>query len=180
MPLERLTPIVGPDGKPYYVTERDYIGAEHVNAQAAWTRTHHAVATLEHDEEGLHNQWGIPRAFIALFSGDMTRRIEPESRSFGVTYRDDPTIIQATALGGFRSGETRITLSRALPSMDYSLMGYSGGSRATKQLGATRISMWRVFLTSRISTSQFDIKMEDGISAAGFDMTGPIAFAVVC
>ncbi|HEY0838764.1 MAG TPA: hypothetical protein VGD74_01125, partial [Vulgatibacter sp.] len=87
MAIERISPIVDADGEPFYVVERDYIGAEHLNAQAAFTRRTHAVLTREHAADGMHDHLPIPRVVIAgrsyFSSGSGHVTIDPRSTVMG-------------------------------------------------------------------------------------------------
>lgn len=53
--MSRVPPIVGPDGRPYYVVAREPIGAEHLNAATAWAQRQHAASLREHGRDAAHN-----------------------------------------------------------------------------------------------------------------------------
>src|SRR5690606_4677916 len=94
-----LDPILGPDGKRLWVTAREYIGAEEVNAACEWTQRVHRALTREHsdgDMYGHHKRAFHPIGAVRFLmprwlSGSVEPgRIYPDSFLLGRTERDFP------------------------------------------------------------------------------------------
>lgn len=185
MAIRRLKPIVDANGDPFYAVERDYIGAEHANAQAEWTRETHAVLTREHRPDGVHDHLPIPRAVIAGSSwfqgGSGHIAIDPRSTVMGYIQGDGTphprnwpgpgSLITGTYLG---RGNLRFDFAVPLPSAGYALISYMTGRE-----GTTPQQQPRRFYCSMGSHDVSYCEMffgEDGFTLLDL----PFCFALVC
>lgn len=120
-----LDPILGPDGKRLWVTAREYIGAEEVNAACEWTQRVHRALTREHsdgDMYGHHKRAFHPIGAVRFLmprwvSGSaQPGRIYPDSFLLGRTEREFPGTfgISAVSFGVFR-----IFMNPLLPTTKY-------------------------------------------------------------
>lgn len=106
-----MKPILGPDGKPLMVSERQPITAASVNAQIQWTEDTIPQILEEHSPEGLHNR-GYHCQGILWFSLGLDLPIKPESFYRGKTMLDDSsTYIIMSNYPGY----AEIYLSEPLP-----------------------------------------------------------------
>lgn len=184
MAIERIRPIVDASGDPFYVVERDYIGAEHLNAQAAWTRNTRPVLMREHDADGLHDHFPIARAAIlgsiGFYDGAGHVAIDPRSRVMGrkqASGPDDPDpdayvgLITAQYLS---QGRARITLALPLPpSINYGLISLCDGvQRTTAPFLPERVNIALV----RTNTALFDFAMT---RESGAPINGRFSFLLV-
>ena len=120
-----LDPILGPDGKRLWVTAREYIGAEEVNAACEWTQRVHRALTREHsdgDMYGHHKRAFHPIGAVRFLmprwaGGDVHRgKIYPDSFLMGRTELNNPGTftISDVSIGVFR-----IHMNPLLPTLKY-------------------------------------------------------------
>lgn len=187
MATERIGPIVDANGDPYYVVERDFIGAEHLNAQAAWTRSTHAVLRRQHRADGVHDHLPIPRAVIAgrsyVESGAGHVHLDPRSTAMGYVLADGPNdprpnaapnLIQAAYLA---RGNVRFTIAEPLPSADWALINYSNGGASALIGPPSQPPQRRSIIVAGVKTAtSVEIFMQTGNSM----MDGDFCFALVC
>lgn len=187
MAIERIGPIVDANGDPYYVVERDYIGAEHLNAQAAWTRKVHPVLRRQHNADGVHDWLPIPRAAIlgtsGFYSGSGHVTIDPRTRCMGYKQAinaDDPDpdkYVDLVTAQYLAQGEVRFTLAVPLPSPIYGLINLLPGTywrgSATSNSRLERMQQELV----PISATVFDVIMK---SQSGQQLNGEFSFLLVC
>lgn len=100
-PSLNVSPIVGPDGKPYYASEGEIIGAEQVNAWLRWSREHNKHILSEHDRDGFHHRAfhciGVARVVFPYNNGHAD--ISPRSEYKGKTVEQDPYAISVFKTG---------------------------------------------------------------------------------
>lgn len=173
MAIERIRPIVDAAGDPFYVVERDYIGAEHANAQAAWTRNTRPVLTREHNAEGQHDHFPIPRAaiegYIMRGSGGVgTVWISPRSRLMDYRHAEGPDDPDPWALEGLISGAflgngwARIFLGVPLPpTLDYGLINLTPGRVSPRPTGVA-LERCEISIQARHTNADFEILRNEG------------------
>lgn len=120
-----LDPILGPDGKRLWVTAREHIGAEEINAACEWTQRVHRGLSLEHsvgENLGHHHRAfhavGALRFVMPRWAGGekYMGRVYPDSVLFDRTEEAFPGTY---AIEPDTTGLFTITMSPGLPSAKY-------------------------------------------------------------
>ncbi len=149
-----LPPIVGSDKKPFYVSERGFIGAEHVNAWTEWTRSHFDRATVEHDPEGFHSQpfhcRGVVRVNLNNSNNGAYRWIDTRSIYHGKTVEQDANAIILTVTS---SGQGYLDFWEDLPVNLVVIAVLPGLRQYGIALDYVRVSDRRLQLTARTSST---------------------------
>lgn len=119
-----LDPILGPDGKRLWVTAREHIGAEEINAACEWTQRVHRGLSLEHSvgkNLGHHHRAfhavGALRFVMPRWGGKIDpARVYPESVLFDRTEGSFPGTYE---IKPDTQGRFTIIMNPGLPSAKY-------------------------------------------------------------
>lgn len=74
-----MTPILGPDGKPYHMTPRKLITPNHVNALSSWGNNTRWAIQGEHSRSGEHSEIHYPKAAIWISDMRTSGSVHPSS-----------------------------------------------------------------------------------------------------
>lgn len=166
-----LDPILGPDGKRLWVTAREHVGAEEVNACTEWTRRARKGLNREHSMGELYGHHhrafqpvGAVRFLMPRWVGGKIHpgRIYPDSFLFGRTEEEHPGTFQITAGA---QGHMTIFMNPQLTSQKYWVQVHG---QAQPILGGRRLFR---FPPARRFLNSFDLEAHGSPATSAADGT---------